>query len=142
MDATGSLEICIENVKNNVRYFTELLDGGASNQGLVKEWRAKVVGYRDFEFDAEPLVDNPFTDDVAVLESQLAKLEPKGGGDEPESLLEGIYHVANMDQAQSGDPVKPIEKWRQAGDVQRVVIVFTDAPYKEPLENHVSKDHQ
>ena len=133
MDATGSLEICIEQVKNNLRGFIEMLTGGASNQAPVKEWRAKVVGFRDFEYDSEPLVDNPFTDDPAVLESQLTQLEAKGGGDVPESLLEGIYHCATMEQTGKGEPLSP-DKWRNKGEGARVVIVFTDAPFKEPMQ--------
>ncbi len=133
MDATGSLEICIEQVKNNLRGFIELLTGGATNQSPVKEWRAKVVGFRDFEWDDEPLVDNPFTDDPAVLESQLTSLEAKGGGDPPESLLEGIHHCAMMDQTERGEPLNP-DKWRYRGSGARVVIAFTDAEYKQPME--------
>jgi hypothetical protein len=133
MDATGSLEICIEQVKNNLRGFIELLTGEATNQSPVKEWRAKVVGFRDFEWDDEPLVDNPFTDDPSVLESQLTNLEAKGGGDIPESLLEGIYHCATMEQTGQGEALSP-DKWRYRGSGARVVIVFTDAPFKEPME--------
>jgi hypothetical protein len=133
MDATGSLEICIEQVKNNLRGFIELLTGAAATQAAVKEWRAKVVGFRDFEYDSEPLVDNPFTDDPAVLESQLTQLEAKGGGDIPESLLEGIYHCATMEQTGKGEPLSP-DKWRNKGEGARVVIVFTDAPFKDPME--------
>ena len=132
MDATGSLEVCIEQVKNNLRSFIELLVGEA-NQAPVKEWRAKVVGFRDFEFDTEPLVDNPFTDDPAVLEGQLSSLKAEGGGDVPESLLEGIYHCATMEQTGQGEPLSP-DKWRHRGSGARVVIVFTDAPYKQTMQ--------
>ena len=133
MDATGSLEICIEQVKDNLRGFIEMLTGGASNQAPVKEWRAKVVGFRDFIYDPEPLVDNPFTDDPAVLEGQLSTLKAEGGGDIPESLLEGIYHCANMDQTEKGEPLSP-DKWRHRSSGARVVVVFTDAPYHETME--------
>lgn len=133
IDATGSMQPCIDAVKNSVRMFIGELNGGANNQKPVKEWRAKVVGYRDFIYDSEPLVDNPFTDDVAVLESQLGALVAEGGSDEPESLLEGIYHVANMGQTDRGEPLSP-NKWRNRSEGARVVIIFTDATYHEVME--------
>ena len=132
MDATGSLDICIEQVKNNLRDFIGYLTGGPANQTPVKEWRAKVVGFRDFDFDAEPLVDNPFTDDPTVLEGQLASLKAEGGGDIPECLLEGIMHCAEMGQTEKGEQLSP-DKWRHRSAGARVVIVFTDAPFKDPM---------
>ena len=49
MDATGSLDICIEQVKNNLRDFIGYLTGGPANQTPVKEWRAKVSGIFNFQ---------------------------------------------------------------------------------------------
>ena len=83
MDATGSMKPCIDAVKDNLRMFIGELTGGANNQAPVKEWRAKVVAYRDYIYDSEPLVDHDFTDDPAVLEGQMASLQVDGGGDEP-----------------------------------------------------------
>ena len=133
MDATGSMQPCIDALKNNVKLFIGELTGGANNQKPVKEWRAKVVAYRDFIFDKEPLVDNPFTEDPAVLESQLGALIAEGGGDEPESLLEGIYHAAEMGQTDKDEPLSP-DKWRARNAGARAVIVFTDATYHEVME--------
>ena len=133
MDATGSMKPCIDAVKDNLRMFIGELTGGANNQATVQEWRAKVVAYRDFIYDNEPLVDHDFTDDPGVLESQLGALEAVGGGDEPESLLEGLYHAANMGQTERGEPLSP-NKWRYRGDGARVVIIFTDASFHEVME--------
>ena len=134
MDATGSMQPCIDALRDNVKMFIEELTAGANNQSLVKEWRAKVVGYRDFLFDSEPIVDNPFTDDSAVLAAQLGALVAEGGGDEPESLLEGIYHVAEkMGETGKEDPLSP-EKWRARNTGARAIIVFTDATYHEKME--------
>jgi hypothetical protein len=123
IDATGDMQPCIDAVKNSVRLFIDELTAGTNNQSipLEKRWRAKVVGYRDFIHDTEPLVDNPFTDDVAVLESQLGALVADGGGDPPESLLEGIYHVANMGQTERGGAIESQQMalsqwWCQDGD--------------------------
>ena len=134
MDATGSMQPCIDALRDNVKMFIGELTAGANNQSLVKEWRAKVVGYRDFLFDSEPIVDNPFTDDPTVLAAQLGALVAEGGGDEPESLLEGIYYVARkMGESGKEDPLSP-DKWRPRNTGARAIIVFTDATYHEEME--------
>ena len=79
IDSSRSMAPCFEAVKDSVKAFIGELAGGAYNQSRVIEWRAKVVGYRDFRTDQEPLIDNPFTDDPAVLESQLDALKAEGG---------------------------------------------------------------
>ena len=134
IDATGSMQPCIDAVKNSVRMFIGELNRGANYQKPVKEWRAKVGGFRDFLYDNEPIVDNPFTDDVEAVENQLGALVAEGGGDEPESLLEGIYHVSEMGQTEREEPLSP-DKWRARNSGARAIIVFTDATYHEEMED-------
>jgi hypothetical protein len=95
------------------------------------------VGYRDYHeaiSEGQPwIVENPFVREAAALKAQLSQLSAAGGGDEPESLLDALYKVASLEAvpkgAQSEDPMK----WRYRSDAARVVIVFTDAPYKETM---------
>lgn len=133
IDSSRSMAPCFEAVKDSVKMFIGELTGGPAHPPQVKEWRAKVVGYRDFRTDPEPLIDNPFTDDPAVLESQLDTLKAEGGEEEPESLLEGIWHVAQMGQTDKFEPLSP-DKWRYRDDGARVVIIFTDASFHEVME--------
>ena len=78
MDATGSMEPCIDALKDNVTTFVESMCE-SSQMNPVKDWRAKVVGFRDFLEDDEPLVDNPFVKDPTAVRSQLDNLEAMGG---------------------------------------------------------------
>ncbi len=136
LDATGSMAPCINAVKDNVEAFiTSLTSKGANNHSFIKDWRTKVVGYRDYDYisEGEPYVDNPFVESVETLRSQLSKLEAKGGGDEPESLLEGLYQLASMPATERGAQLRP-DAWRHRGEARRFIIVFTDAPYKEPMK--------
>ena len=128
MDATGSMESCIDALKDNVTTFVESMCE-RSQQNPVKDWRAKVVGFRDFLEDNEPLVDNPFVKEPSAVRSQLNALEAEGGGDEPESLLDAIYHVANMGQTDKGAQELDPNKWRYRSQAARVVIIFSDASY-------------
>ena len=131
IDGTGSMGACMAALKANIEVFVDEL---TSAQSPVRNWRGKVVTYRDVEVDGSRWYDdNPFVDNVAGLKAQLAPLEPFGGGDEPESLLDALHKLCKMEQndksSQSIDPAK----WRYRSQAARVVIVFTDATYKSPM---------
>jgi hypothetical protein len=134
LDATGSMASCINAVKDHIASFiASLTSEDPNHQSVIKDWRVKIVGYRDFDYtDAEPITDNPFTSSVEVAREQLASLEAKGGGDEPESLLEGLYRVATMPTTEPGEPRRS-DSWRPRREARRFVIAFTDAPYKPTM---------
>ena len=115
-----------------------LPDGHIGRMAVVKDWRAKIMGYRDLDYtDVPAIVDNPFVSSAAELEGQLDALNADGGGDEPETLLEALYMLANMPATGPDEPLRP-DAWRNVNAGRRFVIVFTDAPFKEPLR--VPKD--
>lgn len=129
MDATGSMSDCIDALKENVSTFVDSMCE-RSQTNPVRDWRAKVVGYRDFIDDEySALEDNPFVTEPESVKTQLRALEAKEGGDEAESLLDAIYHVANMGQTSKGSQEIDPSKWRYRSHAARVVIIFTDAPY-------------
>ncbi len=136
IDATGSMSPCIDALKENIGLFIDFLTGtkrAGNDISPVKDWRAKVFGFRDVEADGEAaFVDNPFVADAAALKAQLAALNADGGGDEPESLLDALYRVANMGQSDKGATADP-GHWRYRSAAARVVIAFTDASYKERM---------
>ena len=134
LDATGSMGPCINAVKQNIKTFITAMTTPNPNGGaVVKDWRAKVVGYRDLDYtDFPAYVDNDFVHTSAELEAQLDALKADGGGDEPETLLESLYKLANMPAAKPDEQIRP-DAWRPAGAARRFVVVFTDAPFKEPL---------
>ena len=138
VDISGSMAPCIDALRQNIETFvTSLSSGDANNAAPVKDWRAKVVGYRDIECaDSEGLpwiVDSQFVRDPAELKSQLATLQANGGGDEPESLLDTLYKVATMEATAKGAQTIENDKWRYRSDAARVVVVFTDASFKETM---------
>lgn len=134
IDISGSMAPAIDALKANIGTFVESLSKGEGNNvSPVRDWRAKAVGYRDFDHDPNPFIDNPFVNDVEALRAQLAGLTAEGGEDEPESLLDALFKVANMGQtdkgAQSADPAR----WRYRSEAARVVVVFTDASFKPAM---------
>ena len=134
IDVSGSMAPVIDALKQNIGTFVDSLSKGEGNNvSPVRDWRAKAVGYRDFEEDAEPFIDHPFVDDVEALRAQLAGLRAEGGGDEPESLLDALYRIANMGQTDKGAQSYDPGRWRYRSDAARVVVVFTDASYKPTM---------
>ena len=133
LDATGSMQPCINAIKNNITSFIHSLTTPDDNGGVeLKNWRACVWGYRDFEYEPkhgrEPLVRNPFTDNAEELKAQLSALVAQGGGDEPESLLDALYEVCRMGKTERGAEPQP-DKWRYRSEAARCIIVFTDASF-------------
>lgn len=138
VDVSGSMSTCIDALRKNIEAFIDSLSRGDGNSAApVRDWRGKVVGYRDFEAaegEGLPwLVDNVFVRDVAALKSQLSALKAEGGGDEPESLLDTLYKVASMPATPKGSQTEEPDKWRYRSDAARVVVVFTDASFKETM---------
>lgn len=137
IDVTGSMQPCIDDIKNNIQAFIDSLTTEDANGGTVlKEWRASVCGYRDFVFEPkngkEHMVMNPFVSDAQSLKNQLSALKAEGGGEEPESLLDALYVVINRGKTGVGEDLNA-EKWRYSSEAARCVIVFTDASFHETM---------
>jgi hypothetical protein len=138
IDVTGSMSPIIDALRKNIEAFVDSLSSGDSNNAPpVRDWRGKVVGYRDIEASQteglEWLEDHPFVRDTPALKAQLASLQAQGGGDEPESLLDALYKVATMEASPKGAQSEDANKWRYRSDAARVVVVFTDASFKETM---------
>ena len=138
IDVSGSMAPIIDALRKNIEAFVDSLStGDANNAAPVRDWRGKVVGYRDIEAahaeGMEWFEDNPFVRDTSALKTQLAALRAQGGGDEPESLLDALYKVASMEATAKGAQSEDANKWRYRSDAARVVVVFTDASFKETM---------
>jgi hypothetical protein len=135
VDISGSMAPVIDALRANIETFIDSLASGDANSGPpVKDWRGKVVGYRDIHHDGDQwLVDNPFVRDAVALKAQLGALKAGGGGDEPESLLDALYKLATLEATPKGAASEEPTKWRYRSDAARVVVVFTDASFKETM---------
>jgi hypothetical protein len=136
LDVSGSMQECIDAVKNSATSFINVLSNrDANNEAPVKDWRIKVCGYRDHQHNpANWFVDNPFVRDTASVLAQLnaEAMKASGGGDEPESLLDALYKIAKMEASGPQDG-EDAQKWRPEGAAARSVIFFTDATFKQPM---------
>jgi len=134
IDISGSMQTCIDALKTNIGTFVNSLATPDANGGSpVNDWRIKVAGYRDATCDGSQWwVEHPFVTDVNQVTANLASLEAKGGGDEPESLLDAIYKIAKM-PATDKDAQPDSTMWRHRHKEARVVIFFTDASYRPTI---------
>ena len=144
VDVSGSMKPCIDALRTNIEVFINSLSRGeANNAPPIRDWRGKVVGYRDIETAQSEglpwILDNPFVRDAAALKAQLGNLRAEGGGDEPESLLDALFKIASMDASPKGSQSDDPGKWRYRSDAARVVIVFTDASFKETMSIQEAK---
>ncbi|MBO6168139.1 MAG: hypothetical protein J6P13_07330 [Kiritimatiellae bacterium] len=120
VDFTGSMGGCINGLKANIQeFFRSLVEGDEA----IKDWRARVVGYQDITCDAKWYWDHDFTTNVTEFCDQINELYADGGGDWPESLLDALWRISKE--------TAETKKFRE--DATRVVVAFTDAPYKTPM---------
>ena len=128
VDATGSMQPCIDTLKSHVEALSNSL-GGDDNVNV--EWRAKAVGFRDLEADSvsDQFVgkDNAFISSSEELSAQLAPLTAMGGGmgiaEIPESALDAL------------DLIMGTSDWVPIGEGHRIIILLTDAPTKPSTIN-------
>ena len=154
IDSTGSMGPCINALKEHIHSFIDALVRGDESRNIspVENWRARVVGYRDFDDCNKSdkaaknyrkfggggwFLSNPFTRDENVLHDQLNKLRPFAGGQDPkESLLDALMLVLKSGFLPSGSQdaseTDSGVSWRRNG-AGRIVIVFTDAGYHETM---------
>ncbi|MBP6059262.1 MAG: VWA domain-containing protein [Candidatus Saccharicenans sp.] len=119
LDATGSMESCIEQLKNNLSTFIGNLTIKSGSQQIAPEWRARLIYFRDLDADSEAIVGFDFVNSEEELSRQINQVRAEGGGDDPESILDAIYTAIAK------------SNWREG--VLHAVIAFTDAPPKERL---------
>lgn len=129
VDVTGSMRPCIDGLKDSIDKFFAHLTDESGNDLAIKDWRSKVVGYRDVQFDKDKwLENNPFVTSAEEIHAQLQGLVAKGGGDEPESLLDALFVIADMGEIGVQD-AEDAMKWRPRSQAARAVVIFTDATY-------------
>jgi hypothetical protein len=128
LDVSGSMSPCVKALKDNIGILIDtMVNPGPNAPAVVKDWRIKIAGYSDVRADgAEWWQEFPFSNDVAQVKADLAALALKGGGDEPESLLDGLWKLATM-RAVERSAMADGDSWRHRNDAARVVVVFTDA---------------
>ena len=121
IDATGSMDAIIDEVKNNaLTLYQRFVEEMGKKSKSVAQLRIKVIAFRDFAVDSEPLVESDFfvlNEDggAEALYAFMDTIVASGGGDLPENSLEALAVAFKSD-------------WVRTGSIRRhVVMMFTDA---------------
>lgn len=130
LDVSGSMQPCIDALKNNIGEFIDYLTSpGPNAQAVVKDWRIKIAGYSDYAADGDDWWQEfPFSNNTDQVRKNLSALTTKWGGDEPESLLDALWKLSKMPES-AEDAMPEPHKWRHRHNATRVVVVFTDATF-------------
>lgn len=123
IDATGSMAPIINSVKEHALSFHEKFKAAMQKENKdVTQLRIKVIVFRDFEVDSEPLLESKFfvlDDEREEFAAFVNNITPEGGGDNPESGLEALAQAIKSD-------------WVRTGAVRRhVIVLYSDTSAKE-----------
>ncbi|MCR5675770.1 MAG: VWA domain-containing protein [Lachnospiraceae bacterium] len=123
IDATGSMAPIIEEVKQNaISFYQRFVDAMDENDKEVEQLRIKVIVFRDYDADSEPMTESEFfvlPDQADDFRAFVAGIEANGGADGPEDALEAIALALKSN-------------WTTGGSKRRhAILVFSDAPAHE-----------
>jgi len=127
IDATGSMAPIIDRVKANAVAFHDNLGKKMTELGKhIDDLRVRVVVFRDFYADAaaDSLIASDFfnlPDQAGAFSAFVDGIRATGGGDEPETALEGLATAIRSPWA------------TEASKQRQVIVVWTDAS-AHPLE--------
>ena len=120
IDATSSMAPILNEVKENALTFYQRFEEAMDeNEKTVDTLRVKVIVFRDYMCDSEPMTESPFFTlpaQAPAFKRFVQEIEAEGGGDTPESGLEALALALKSD-------------WTTGGNKRRhAVLVFSDAP--------------
>lgn len=134
IDTTGSMSPYIEKVKNNLVELTSYLEKNDVNFGI------SVVTYKDSLEDGEDsTVIEKFSNneywayDIDTVKEKLEELYVAGGGDDPETVAEGLIKVSDLQR---------VPTYLNRTHAKRFAFLLTDADYKQDkvsMEEVISK---
>lgn len=118
IDATGSMDSLIDTVKNNaLTFYDDLAAGMARKSKHVDRVRVRVIAFRDYLADREPMLASDFFElpqDTHEFEELLKNIQADGGGDDEEDGLEALAYAMKS-------------KWNNEGDkLRHIIIVWSD----------------
>jgi hypothetical protein len=123
LDVTASMQWALNDLKNGIGKFADALSKNQLN------FRLALVTFQDLTIPGEKVEviqfdGSPFTSNAATFRDQVGMLKAEGGGDIPESSLEGLTEAIKL-------------PFRQG--TTKMILLITDAPPKVVPEADTSK---
>lgn len=118
IDATASMAPYLDEVKANaLSILQKYVEGVEEADYTLEQLRIKVIAFRDYKYDEEPMVESAFftlPEERDAFESCLNGIEAKGGAGGAENALEALALALRSD-------------WTTGGYRRRhIVLLFTD----------------
>src|SRR4051794_29011884 len=112
VDVTGSMTPILDQVKANaLRFYSDVQSNLTAKGKTIDELRVRVVAFRDIVADGEAaLLESPFFElpaDETGFSGFVNGLVAEGGGDAPESGLEGVAPAMTTPWTTPGGPRRP-----------------------------------
>lgn len=113
LDATGSMQQYIDQVRNNLQQMCDTLV--ATGKWARRDLRFGCVTFRDHPPEEDTFVTKkyPFDSDPRAVQSNLALVEAAGGGDGPEAQCDALHDALTVG-------------WKK--DAIKIAVLITDSP--------------
>lgn len=106
IDATKSMAPLINDLKSNVKkLLREIVYQIELHNRSIEQLRVKIIAFRDYKYDAEPMLESIFfvlDKELDALQDFLNGIEMTGGGDGPENALEAMALAMKSDWVKTG----------------------------------------
>lgn len=118
IDGTGSMQFCIDSVKNNaIKFRYDFVKKMTDLNSDIDSLRVKVIVFRDYRDDGELAMQQSrfyeLPSDEDDYQDFLANVQALGGGDNPENGLEALYYAMRSD-------------FTTGPNDRQVIVLFTD----------------
>jgi hypothetical protein len=129
LDVTGSMRGIIDDLKTNLSTLHENISQEYKRRGItIYDIGIKIVAFRDFYADGDAAIQiTPFfnlPNENIRYQATIASFVADGGGDTPETSLEGLA-------------LGIMSEWDRSGNRNQLVVLITDAP-PHPLERDLN----
>ena len=128
IDCSWPMAPILDSIKDNIAYLIEEINQYNKGARIVADWRARVMGFRNFEEDNEYLLnDNPFVSTLEDIQAQLNGIVCKGCSENSpkSSSLDAIWCATETtkwrDWESSDYPDDYIGRWGR----HSFVVLFT-----------------
>lgn len=132
LDATGKQAPLFDDIKEKIMSLPIDIAAKMNDRNEnIEQFRVKVISFRDYAFDDEPMVESDFyslPEQMYEFCSYVNSIEAKGGGDSPENVLEAIALAMQSDWTQG------VKKC-----VQKIIVMTTSEPLELGKHKDISK---
>ena len=132
LDATGKQAPLFDDIKEKIMSLPIDIAAKMNDRNEnIEQFRVKVISFRDYAFDDEPMVESDFyslPEQMYEFCSYVNSIEAKGGGDSPENVLEAIALAMQSDWTQG------VKKC-----VQKIIVMTTSEPLELGKRKDISK---